>query len=612
MRPKLGIRKKNIGKILIEKGNSMRNNSDPINMKYQYSVYTCFALMFIFVSALEASIGVSLHIDRTEVTQSDTIKMTIKLQGTQSAINPKVGGLQNFRVESGGTSSNFSMVNGQVSSSIDQTYYLYPKRVGKFTIGPAYVAINGKNYQSNTVSITVKKQSADAAQQSHQPVFVTVSVSDKNAFVGQTIFYTVKFYYSVAVRDLGIVLPEGDGFLLKQVSKPREYNSNVKGKQYKVIEIRHALTTEKTGVFKIAPTVMKMQILQKQQSRNRFSVFDGFFTSARPYSTQSQAVELKISHLPDKNQPSDFTGLVGEFTIQANLDPKKVKSGESTTLSVQISGKGNVQLMPDITMPEMDHIKVYADKPEISIKETSDGFSGKKSMKWALVPQREGNYTIGPFKLSYFSPKQRQYKTISTQTIQMTVTPGDKPEPEAPSIGTDQSLPQVKKEVTFFQRDILPVHDHSDALAVSSYYKLSDMHRLLMFAFPPFIYLIIVGVFYRKTRLKIEKMNAKKALQQLNKALTRQQERLDNAEMLKLFHQFLSIRLQRTGGALSPDEILKILMDSGVDEALAQETRSMLSNMEAAVYTGRTEEDMTTLIQTIREMAKKLDKGIKS
>ncbi|KPA11887.1 batD protein [Candidatus Magnetomorum sp. HK-1] len=578
--------------------------------KYFNISFIILALFFLYLPKLYANPGLTIHVDRTEVSQSDSIKMTIKVSGTQSAVRPRVAGLQNFRVQSGGTSSNFSMVNGQVSSSIDQTYYLFPKKIGRFNIGPAEVEINGKTYRSNHVTVTVQKQSSDVSQQSHQPVFLTVSLSSPKTYVGQTIFYTVKFYYNVSVRDLGIVLPEGEGISLKQLGKPSEYSANVKGKKYNVIEIHHALTTEKTGTFTLAPTVMKMNVLERQQ-RNRFSVFDNFFTSARPHSVQSQAVKLTILPLPEANRPLDFTGLVGEFSINAQLDPQKIPSGESTTLSLQISGQGNVQLMPDINIPEIENIKVYADQPVISINETPSGFTGQKSMKWALVPQKEGEYSIGPFSLSFFSPKNNNYKTVSTSQMKLMVTPGKKIAVTSIPSQLNNSLPQVKKEVTFFQRDILPVHDHAEALHLSAFQELATWHRLSMFMIPPLVYLIIVLAFFRKTRLKIEKLAAKKAFSRLNKQLNTGDMIQGIPEILKVFNQFFNDRLQREGGTLTPDEVQDILISKGIESEMAHETKSLLVNLEAAVYTGQSDQDVNTLKNAITELAKKLDKGIK-
>jgi len=578
---------------------------------YLHISFILVIFLLLPVTNINANTGLTIQLDRTEISMSDSIQMTIKVSGTQSAVRPRVGGLQNFRVQSGGTSSNFSMVNGQVSSSIDQTYYLYPKRTGKFTIGPAEVNINGKTYRSNHVSVVVKNQPSDISQQSHKPVFITASLSNSKAYIGQTVFYKVKFYYSISVRDLGIVLPESNGFRLKQLEKHLEYTSNVKGKQYKVIEINHVLSTEKTGTFNIDPTMMKMNILERQKSSNRFSMFGNFFTNARPHSVQTQAVKLTILPLPDANRPSDFTGLVGNFSIQAQLDPKKIPSGESATLSLQISGQGNVQLMPDINIPEMKHIKLYSDQPVISINETPSGFTGQKSMKWALVPQKEGEYNIGPFSLSFFDPKTEKYKTISTSKMNLTVTPGKKVAVTTIPSQINSSLPQVKKEVKFFQRDILPVHDHADALTLSIFQQMASWHKLIIFLFPPFIYLVVLLLFFRKTRLKLEKLAAKKAFSKLTKQLNTTDTEKNIPEMLKAFNQFFNDRLQLEGGTLTPDEVQNILTLKGISNELALETKSLLINLEAAVYTGQSDQDVNKLKNSISELGKKLDKGIK-
>ncbi|MBF0451775.1 MAG: protein BatD [Candidatus Magnetomorum sp.] len=580
--------------------------------KIFFKLLTIIIVLFLLCPPfLEASDGISLDIDRSEVSLTDTIKLTIKVSGTQSAVRPRVAGLQNFRVQSGGTSSNFSMVNGQVNSSIDQTYFLFPNKGGRFTIGPAEVDINGKTYRSNTSTVLVKRQASDISQQSTQPIFLTVSLSDSQMYVGQTIFYTVKFYYNISVRDLGIVLPEGDGFQLKQLGKPSEYASTVKGKKYNVIEIQHALITEKTGTLSLGPTEMKMNVLERQKSRNRFSVFDDFFTSARPHSVRSQAVKLTILPLPEANRPLDFTGLVGDFRLQAQLAPKTIPSGESTTLSLKITGQGNVQLMPDISMPDIENIKVYSDQPVISINETASGFTGEKSMKWALVPQKEGEYAIGPFSLSFFNTQKGQYETVSTPEMNLTVTPGKNATVDTLPAQQDPALPQVKKEVTFFKRDILPIHDHADALQVNTFEQLAFWQCLTMWSFPPFVYFIILLAFFRKTRIKFEKLTAKKALSRLNKDLNKNEANHNVPELLKLFSQFLNDRLQRGGGTLTPDEVQNILVSSGIDPDIAGKARTLLMTLEASVYTGQSDQDVKTLKQSISELAKKLDKGIK-
>jgi len=62
-----------------------------------------------------ASVSVKLEMDRTEATISESLTLTLKLEGTRSSVRPSIYGLQDFHVESGGTSSQFNMINGTVN-----------------------------------------------------------------------------------------------------------------------------------------------------------------------------------------------------------------------------------------------------------------------------------------------------------------------------------------------------------------------------------------------------------------------------------------------------------------------------------------------------------------
>ena len=57
---------------------------------------------------------------------------------------------------------------------------------------------------------------------------------------------------------------------------------------------------------------------------------------------------------------------------------------------------------PDLKIPELDHIKVYADQPVLESTQDSEGLRGTKTMKWALVPEKEGRLEVPPVAVSYF------------------------------------------------------------------------------------------------------------------------------------------------------------------------------------------------------------------
>src|SRR5205823_13390231 len=66
----------------------------------------------------------------------------------------------------------------------------------------------------------------------------------------------------------------------------------------------------------------------------------GSFAERRDIKVKSEPVALQIKPLPPGAPPA-FSGAVGNFTIAAAADPKKVQIGDPITITAKISGRGN-------------------------------------------------------------------------------------------------------------------------------------------------------------------------------------------------------------------------------------------------------------------------------
>ena len=97
---------------------------------------------------------------------------------------------------------------------------------------------------------------------------------------------------------------------------------------------------------------------QRRQSPRSFfddSFFnDPFFSSGRPRAVTSEALELKVLPLPQQGRPADFSGLVGRYQLESNLEPKQVKAGESATFTVEL--KGRTHLPPIVGISSISRI----------------------------------------------------------------------------------------------------------------------------------------------------------------------------------------------------------------------------------------------------------------
>jgi len=382
-----------------------------------------FSILFFVPCQTRAEVSVTLSLDRQKATLSDSIQMVIKVSDTRSCdSSPVIKGLDSFQVSQGGSSSRVEIINGKFSSSLDYTYYIQPSRAGTFQLGPATVKVKGKVFQSNTATLSILKTPSPESPD-RGPIFLSVDLSSKKAYVEEQILYTLKLYLKTSVSDISLQLPELDHLAFKQLEKPREYRGVYDGSTYRIIEVPYGLMALKVGNYGIEPSRMSMSVYDSRRSRRGF-FDDPFFRSARPVTIASQALELKIIPLPDKGKPKGFSGLVGSFKIEATLAPSKMRVGESATLTVHISGRGNVNRIPDLKMPNLDHIKVYADEPVFEARPDIKGLAGFKTMKWAIVPEQQGDYEIPPLSLSFFDPDTDEYRIIQTPKQPLIVLPG--------------------------------------------------------------------------------------------------------------------------------------------------------------------------------------------
>ena len=558
-----------------------------------------------------AEISVSLKLDRSETLLTDAVQLTVNVSGSRdSDSTPEISGLGSFDVKSGGTSSRFEFVNGKVSSGVDYTYYIQPQKTGTFQIGPARVRIDGEVYTSNSAKLKVVQPAARKGGE-RGPIFLTAELSRDTLYVEEQAIYTLKLYLRRNVRNINLNLPRSESFIFKQITKPAEYRSTVTGREYQVIEVRYALLPSKTGRYEIEPAQMDMTVMK---SRRRFggSIFDDSFSSfasGRPARIVSEGLQLTVKPLPEVGKPPDFSGLVGKFKMWSKLEPVTLKTGESATLTVSVSGQGNVNRIPDLSLPELENVKIYADKPVLESTQDSEGLKGSKTMKWALVPEADGRLDVPPVSVSFFDTENQTYKTLSSSTYALSVLPGKK-EQIAASHSTAAAMNNngaVKQAIKELGRDIFPVHTSMQSF--KTHHQL-ERGRWIIWAMLGLPFAIYVGTLCsvklrRKSRTGRAENLAKKAARIFNKKL--RSERLNSNELLQLIRDYLNHRFGLSYGSLTPQEAADILISRGVNGKTAENLQGIMQQMENAEYTGKGHEvakidfDLAQLIRQIEK-----------
>ncbi len=552
----------------------------------------CILLLPMFSAWAADDVTVTLWLDRTEATLSDTVRMEIRVSGSRKGDStPLLHGLDAFLVTNGGTSSRMEIVNGKVSSSVDYTYFIQPQKLGEFVIGPVRVNLDGRTFESGSQSLVVRTASQPGSSD-RGPVFPQVSVSSGDIYVDEQVLYTLKLYYRVNVGNLSLSLPEMEYVNFQQLGRPLEYQSAYEGRTYQVLEIRHALMVSKPGAFVILPSQLKMTVRQPGSG----SVFDNFFngsftgfSSNRPLTLTTDPLNLQVKTLPKEGRPANFTGLVGTFQMTSTLTPISLKAGESATLTIQVQGQGTVNRIPDLVLPEMDFARTYSDQPVLKTEQNREGIQGTKTMKWALVPEHAGEYTVPSLSLSFFNPQTKAYQTQVTPAHALSVLPGDVQKRVTtliPMNETHTAESTVQKEIQQLGQDILPIH--TDAMELSVRFRsLSNGWKFwLALLGPLFVYLILLGI------LKVQRLSPERLAQSRSKRAYRalkkrcQTDQTSHAERINDIKDYLNHRFGLSIGMLTADDAERILLNKGLDAETAAGMRSLLQRFETAVYAG--------------------------
>ena len=579
-------------------------------------VILCFLLLPLFTVWAADDVTVALRLDRVEASLSDTVRLEIRVSGSRKSDDPPVlQGLESFLVTSGGTSSRVEIINGKVSSGVDYTYFIQPKKTGTFKIGPIRVTLGGKTFESDSQTLVIRAATKPGGSDPG-PVFLQAAVSSRDMYVDEQVLYTLKLYYRVNVGNLSLGLPEMEYVHFQQLGRPLEYSSTYEGLAYQVLEVRHALVVSKQGDITITPSRMKMTVRQPG-SRSRLDDFfnDPFpgFSSGRPLTLTTDPIDLHVHALPEEDRPPGFTGIVGTFEMTSALEPSSLEAGDSATLTIQVKGRGTVNRIPDLDLPEMDSVRAYSDQPVLETGQDGRGIVGTKTMKWALVPEISGEYRVPPLSLSFFNPETKQYHVLNTPTHALSVLPGES-EKRIPVLNTlsgshDAPEETLKKEIQQLGEDILPIHTDNGDLTVPFRSIATGWVFWLALAGPLCMYLMLLASL-RVQRLSPERLaqsRAKKAFGVLRRRC--QKEPIAYADLISAFKDYLNDRCGLSMGTLTADDAERILGDQGINAETAKDMHSLIQQFEAAVYAGKIFNDAEAVGKLLR-LVKLIEKDI--
>lgn len=423
-----------------------------------------FCLMLLLVAALpiqaaRPSLEVSLDPEKLGIDDVARLSLRIVNAGGGSP-QTSLGQLNNFEVVQGPSrESQFSLINGRASSALKLTWILKPIATGKAAVGPITVKVSGETLSAGAVVADIVPGSLASSHRSRRinpfgindpfeeffgrsrspqrslKVALRQILSIEKAVEGQSLIATV-----VLDSNGGSINgfewvdpPEYPGFWVQRIKQPDQVQPKtveIDGEAfYRFVLARSVLIPLKAGQLEIPAVSAKIGFRSMS-----------FFSPSSVVERSTGLRHFRVAARP--TPPRGFAGGVGQLKYKINLKPQHLKLGESASIEIAVSGRGNLPLIQaPAVWPECQSCKIYPPEEESSVKVDDSGIHGSRKWRATILPREVGAIELPAIPVAIFDPSSGTYTQQRLGPLHLEVegaepTPTPTPQAAAPASDT--------------------------------------------------------------------------------------------------------------------------------------------------------------------------------
>ncbi|MEP6494762.1 MAG: BatD family protein [bacterium] len=316
---------------------------------------------------------------------------------------------------------------GQGSTIAEYRYVLTTDRVGTFTIPSFEARQGGAVVHSRGVAIAIRPATARIVPTVIARARVDTSLEvnfhaltlPETVFVGQQANYEVAVFLNETVRDR---LRRNPTFFPPDMQSMLAYDVPVRGDPprrqvgshcFDALVYQRALFPLMPGRFAIPPAQLVYSL----------PLSASFFSREETHELQTDSTVIVAVEPPAQGRPSDYGGAVGNLRVAAKLDTNGTRVGDPLTLTVRVSGTGNVKLLPPPLVGVPWGTLVKGDE-RVHVDTTARKVAGSKEFDWVLTPRIAGELDLPPIRYAFFNPDSRRYEVSSTNATKVHVRAG--------------------------------------------------------------------------------------------------------------------------------------------------------------------------------------------
>ena len=592
-------------------------------------LFSLFTLVFPAAQAAPSSL-VEWDIQPRILNLGETATATITFHGPDAPGGLSLPDTDGLSIQNAGVTR--QNING--ARSVLFTYRIFPRRAGDFTLGPYHLDAEGNLPSADLDAITLRVRAPDPDAPKTEMLFARIESTIPSPYVQQTFDLILRVYSLPTVelaRDIRLVggFPES-GFVqgpFEELAATREETS---GQIYTVRRFRARFRALTAGDFDLTPT-LQVGVVDRaaQNARRRNSPFgSGFFDDpffnppvATPVALSAPPLTLRVRPLPAVDRPATFTGAVGQYRFEADVRPRELKVGEPLTVTLRVTGRGNIATVRPPSYTDTPDYKTYearqsGDSPDPAAD------TGSKTFEQVVIPRAETLTALPALTFDYFDPDADSYLTATAGPFPLTVHPSDTPSsallvqiPDAATPDRPRAL-VLGTDIIYLQPS--PTHwlnpDASPLLPVIGY--------TTAFALPPLILLALHLTTRRRHRLASDVAFARRLqAPRVARAALRRAEaaaRAPTPDPRSVFEPlsdaataYFAHRLNLPPGAATPSALLTVLEKSSLPPDDLARWREFFTLSDAIRYGASpalTPTDLQTWTQTLATLLRQAER----
>lgn len=431
-----------------------------------------FPLLLLLALPLRAAEEVKATLEPETIGIDETAAFTIEVRGEGISTLRFHPDFEMDNLEVLGNASKFEEMtfsNGHLSHTLRSVWQVRPLGLGKARVRAIVVHLDDREVRLPAAEIKVQQEPTGqvqrlphGAQDEDDPfqrffgrmpnpwrqepqrpdLFLRAEVQPARPVVGQQVLYTIYLYTRENVAGISLNdLPTFRGFWVHDIPLPQQLPTemiDLDGRRYgRVPLVKKALFPLRPGPYRVEPASIDLTVERYDRS---------FFFGpavARPEGVRLQAPAQTVDVQPLPPAPPGFGGAVGQIALSAQLEPKEVRLGDAATLTVRLSGVGNLQGVQEPRLKPPPGLTLLPPQQEGKDDVNGTAVRGTRIWRYAVVPGKAGRFVLDSPKITYFDPAESRYQVATTPDLALTaVAPPEaaRPAPGAPAART-ASLP---------------------------------------------------------------------------------------------------------------------------------------------------------------------------